>query len=145
MNCNFMLSCNCNNCQNFVKTTSVAIVNNTLQLTIPDRVLRNCECLCINVAQNIPSNITSGMPIKIVVNGTIYNVVTSCCCNFIYADQIRTGKTYCFKFGIDTNTFIHKGGWRLCRTAHDFTPVLSITTKVKKVETASKEVDKDKK
>lgn len=122
MNCNFNTNCQCNNCSNFVKTTDVAVVGGNLVLTIPSMSLCNCKNLCLMIAQTIPNTITTNtkVVIQIGTGGISYSIITPCCANNLYADQLNFGKTYSFKFGTDTLFFIYKGGWRLCKTAHIF-------------------------
>ena len=131
MYCNFNYGYGCQNCQNFVKTTEVKGTADRLDLIIPARALCNNTTLCICIAQPIPADVTIDTPVFIVVGDAEYPVVTPCL-NLIYADQVQPGRMYCFKFAVDTLGFIYKGGWRLCRTKHQFTCIPIASTPVKK-------------
>lgn len=128
MYCNYMLNCQCNRCANFVATTAVALSGNVLTLTIPSTALCNGTVKCIKIAQSIPAGVTANTQVKIAVGSTAYNVVTPCNVNFLYADQIKANNVYCFRFGTDSQTFIYRGGWRLCKTAHQFNCIPMTTT-----------------
>lgn len=142
MNCNFNSSCSCNACKNFAKTTAVALVGNTLVLTIPNTSLCNCSTKCIMIAQPIPSTVTANTNVAISINGVTYTAITPCCANNLYADQITSYKVYSFKFATDTLCFIYKGGWRLCPTKHIFNciPLPAVVTNVAEAVVASKTI-----
>lgn len=118
--CNYTYSNCCSCCDQLVKTTSVALTDNILTLTIPEKNFTNCQILCLSIDQAIPAGINSDTTVKLASGATTYTLVTPCCINFLYADQIVSNRVYIFKFGSDTDTFVYKGGWRLKRTAHNF-------------------------
>lgn len=138
MACNYHLSALCRSCSNYIKTTAVTLSNNVLQIELPAVSLTNCSNFCVDIIQPIPSGITSNTKVQIIANGTAHNVVTPCCANFLYADQIVANRIYCFKYGIDSATFIYRGGWRLKKTASTF-PIVSATK-----TTTSNKVSSDK-
>lgn len=127
MNCNFNFGCQCNNCKNFVNTTAVTLSGDSLILTIPSSALCNGSCKCIHISQAIPTTITANTVVRIQVGATFYPVIKPCG-SLLYADQIRTNRTYCFKFASDSLLFTYRGGWRLCKTAHQFNCVPMATT-----------------
>lgn len=144
MNCNFNFGCCCNNCNNFVSTTSVTFVNNVLSLVIPATSLCNGKTRCIRIAQAIPTTINSNTTVVITVGAVSYSVITPCIGNFLYADQLSRclNRIYCFKFATDTLRFIYTGGWRLCKTSHQFNciPLPLVIDNVAEVNVGTKTV-----
>jgi len=136
-------------CYKCFNTTSVAIVGGVLVLTIPEIELKNCTELQIRIAQDIPAGITADMLVAIKSGDNLaYTILNPCCPNYVYADQIRKCAFYFVRFGTDTECFVLKGGWRLCRTAHIFvTPVIPTEevaiAKTTKTITKKAEVKKD--
>ena len=149
MYCNYQVNncCKCR-CKHFVESTSIKFEESLLEIEIPNRELCNKNVLCIKLAQPIPEGATSETAVVIVVDGVKYNTVNECS-NFIYADQVKSGLTYSFRFGSDTTHFLYCGGYRLCRTRHNFNciepqaPEEAMVMKVSKPKTKKAEVKND--
>lgn len=89
-----MINCqnkNCCACPNFVSTTAITQVGNTLILSIPPTVnITNNEKLCIAFAQNVPNII--GIPNIAIYNGvTVFPVLEQQTkgVHLMYADQLK--------------------------------------------------------
>ena len=92
---------NCNSCESLVRSTSIAVVGTTLQITIPTTAIKNKQYLCIVIAQNIPSNVTADMNVQIVNGSSTLNILTPCD-NFLYADQLTCRKVLRLRVATDT-------------------------------------------
>lgn len=132
-------------CYKCFNTTNVAIVGGVLVLSIPQIELTNCTEFQIKIAQDIPAGITADMLVAIKSGTqTAYTILNPYCPNYVYADQIRKCAFYFVRFGTDTECFVIRGGWRLCRTAHIFvTPVTTPEVPVLAKTTKKVEVKKD--
>lgn len=106
------MSCNnvCKLCNNLIISEAVAFdpTTNSLDITIPNSCYRNCQKVCIVVAQTIPASTTINALVYIVVNGTRFPLqrwdctqATSC--------EIRTRTKYSTR--VVTNTV--SGAFRL--------------------------------
>ena len=116
----------CHQCPYLVKSTAIAIVGTTLQITIPTMMLTNKQPLCVVLAQTIPSGVTADMNVQIVDDTSTINVVT-CTGNFLYADQIACRKVLRMK--IATDTLIAKLTNHSCiRCTNHVFPTLPTTT-----------------
>ena len=106
------MSCNntCRLCKNFVISTAVAFdpATNSLDITIPDNGYRNCEKVCIVVAQVIPASTTISALVNIVIDGTRFPL-QRCNCAQATACEIRTRTKYSTR--VVTNTV--SGAFRL--------------------------------
>lgn len=100
----------CKICRNLIISTSVDFdpTTNSLDITIPNNGYRNCQKVCIVVAQTIPASTTINALVYIVVNGTRFPLqrwdctqATSC--------EIRTRTKYSTR--VVTNTV--SGAFRL--------------------------------
>lgn len=91
----------CHQCPYLAKSTAIAIVGTTLQITVPTMTLTNKQPLCVVLAQPIPSGVTADMNVQI-VDGTSTLNVTTCAGNFLYADQIACRKVLRMKIATDT-------------------------------------------
>lgn len=93
----------CRLCPNLVLSTAVAFDagTNTLNITIPDNGYRNCEKVCIVIAQAIPDATTRNALVNIVVGANPFPLV-KCDCNQATACEVRTRTKYCTK--VLTNT-----------------------------------------
>lgn len=93
----------CRLCKNLVISESVLFdpTTNSLDITIPDNGYRNCDIVCIVVAQTIPTSTTINALINIVVGGTRFPLV-KCDCSQASACEIQTRTKY--KTRIITNT-----------------------------------------
>ena len=100
---------NCNSCERLVRSTSIAVVGTTLQVTIPTTAIKNHQCLCVVLAQSIPSTVTADMNVHIVNGSSTLNVLTPCD-NFLYADQLTCRKV--LRLRVATDTLVAK----LCNT-----------------------------
>lgn len=97
-------------CQNVCKlcprlTISESVLfdptTNSLDITIPDNGYRNCDIVCIVVAQTIPASTTINALVNIVVGGTRFPLV-KCDCTQATACEIQTRTKY--KTRVLTNT-----------------------------------------
>ena len=91
---------NCNSCERLVRSTSIAVVGTTLQVTIPTTASRNHQCLCVVLAQSIPSTVTADMNVQIVNGSSTLNILTPCD-NFLYADQLTCRKVLRLRVATD--------------------------------------------
>lgn len=132
-----------NYCYRCLNTLSITLSGSVLTLEIPDIELTNCTQFQINIAQVIPTGITADTTVSIkTTTGTAYQLLSPCCANRVYADQIRRRAFYFVRFGSDTGRYILAGGWRLCKTAHIFdAPVFAevVKTVTKKAEVKTNE------
>lgn len=123
------MACNCgscNVCPYLVKSTAIAIVGTTLQITIPTTTLTNKQPLCIVLAQSLPTGVTADMNVQIVDGTSTLNVLT-CNNNFLYADQLTCRRV--LRTRIATDTLVAKLTNMSCIrcTSHVF-PTLPSTT-----------------
>ena len=100
----------CRLCRNLIISTAVVFdpTTNSLDITIPDNGYRNCEKVCIIVAQTIPTSTTINALVNIVINGTRFPL-QRCNCTQATACEIRTRTKYSTK--VVTNTI--SGAFRL--------------------------------
>lgn len=100
----------CRLCNNLVLSTAIAFdaTTNTLNITIPDNGYRNCEKVCIVIAQAIPTTTTISALVNIVI-GTSTFPLQRCNCTQATACEIRTRTKYSTK--VVTNTT--SGAFRL--------------------------------
>lgn len=116
----------CGGCTHFVKTVSVTVSGNVLILNIPQKTYSNHEKVCICVAQNIPTNITSAMTVAITIGtGTTQYPLRTRCGNNVHADQIRSRKVYHTNVATDIAVFV-VNKCELCNTGFNF-PIISAT------------------
>lgn len=116
----------CGGCTHFVKTVSVTVSGNVLILNIPQKTYSNHEKVCICVAQNIPTNITSAMTVAITIGiGTTQYPLITRCGNNVHADQIRSRKVYHTNVATDTAVFV-VNRCELCNTGFNF-PIIPAT------------------
>lgn len=91
------MSCNnvCRLCRSLVISTAVAFdpATNSLDITIPNNGYRNCEKVCIVVAQTIPTSTTINALVNIVIDGTRFPL-QRCTCAQATACEIRTRTKY---------------------------------------------------
>lgn len=92
---------NCNSCERLVRSTSIAVVGTTLQVTIPTTAIKNRQCLCVVLAQSIPSTVTADMNVQIINGSSTLNVLVPCD-NFLYADQLTCRKVLRLRVATDT-------------------------------------------
>ena len=100
----------CKLCKSLVISTAVAFdpTTNSLDITIPNSCYRNCEKVCIVVAQTIPASTTINALVNIIVNGTRFPL-QRCNCTQATACEIRTRTKYSTR--VVTNTV--SGAFRL--------------------------------
>lgn len=116
----------CGGCTHFVKTVSVIVSGNVLILNIPQKTYSNHEKVCICVAQNIPTNITSAMTVAITIGtGTTQYPLITRCGNNVHADQVRSRKVYHTNVATDTAVFV-VNRCELCNTGFNF-PIIPVT------------------
>lgn len=104
------MSCknNCKLCDNLVISNSVTVVTvggtDTLVIDIPAATYRDCQRLCLVIAQAIPTTATIATPVAISIGGdttTVYPLVR-CDCAQVTACAIRTRTRYPLR--VSTNT-----------------------------------------
>ena len=124
MSCKFYNN-GCGNCLHFVKTNSVLLNGETLELNIPNKIYHNKEKVCICIAQSIPQEIESSTDVTITIgeDTTQYPMLTKCG-NFIKADQLRSRRVYHTHVATDSNIFMVSGN-ELCHTSFNF-PIMPI-------------------
>lgn len=97
---------NCRLCHNLVISTAVAFDTDTLTITLPNAGFRNCEKVCILIAQPIPEATTINALVEIAIEDSTYPLVAFNCLQ-VTACQIKEGYIYPTKVITDqvTNTF----------------------------------------
>lgn len=140
----------CRLCPNLIISEAVAFdpTTNSLDITIPDNGYRNCEKVCIVVAQTIPTSTTINALVNIVINGIRFPL-QRCNCTQVTACEIRTRTKYSTK--VVTNSV--SGAFRLLGRTFpvcpeslntlptDTTPAPAVfTTRSTKTTTSKKEV-----
>lgn len=100
----------CKICKNLIISTSVDFdpTTNSLDITIPDNGYRNCEKVCIVIAQTIPSSTTINALVNIVVGGVRFPLQRINCTQ-VNACELRTRTKYSTR--VVTNTV--SGAFRL--------------------------------
>lgn len=100
------------NCCKEILTTSVAVADDALVLTLPQTTFQNCCQYVIRIAQNIPATATNLMPVVIQIgtDTTQYPLVRKCGHN-VYANQVKTRCRYVVKVAADTARFILRYGF----------------------------------
>ena len=117
---------NCNSCERLVRSTSIAVVGATLQITIPTTTIKNRQCLCVVLAQSVPSNVTADMNVQIVNGSSTLNVLTPCD-NFLYADQLTCRRVLRLRVATDTLVAKLRNNCAVHCTRHVF-PIIPATT-----------------
>lgn len=95
------------NCCKEILTTAVAVVDDTLVLTLPQATFQNCCQYVIRIAQAIPATATNLMPVVIQIgtDTTQYPLVRKCGHN-VYANQVKPRCRYAVKVAADTARFV---------------------------------------
>lgn len=138
------MSCNnvCKLCNNLIISEAVAFdpTTNSLDITIPNICYRNCQKVCIVVAQTIPASTTINALVNIVINGTRFPL-QRCNCTQATACEIRTRTKYSTR--VVTNTI--NGAFRLlgktfacCPESLQTLPIPTTTTPTPAVFNATK-------
>ena len=85
----------CKLCRNLVLSTALAYdaTTDTLNITIPNNGYRNCEKVCIVIAQTIPAETTISALVNIVIDGSKFPL-QRCNCSLASACEIRTRTKY---------------------------------------------------
>ena len=118
---------NCNSCERLVRSTSIAVVGTTLQVTIPTTAIKNRQCLCVVLAQSIPSAVTADMNVQIVNGSSTLNILTPCD-NFLYADQLTCRKVLRLRVATDTLVAKLRNTCAVRCTRHVFPTIPATTT-----------------
>lgn len=117
-----MYSCNssCRLCHRLAISDSVSVITvngvDTLVIDIPSASYRDCEKVCIVVAQTIPTTTTINMPVAISISGvttTVYPVVRYDCTQ-VTACAIRTRTRYSFCVNTTATGAVFKSLGGLC-------------------------------
>ena len=138
------MSCNnvCKLYNNLIISEAVAFdpTTNSLDITIPNNGYRNCQKVCIVVAQTIPASTTINALVYIVVNGTRFPLQRFDCTQAV-ATEIRTRTKYSTR--VVTNTV--SGAFRLlgrtyacCPESLQTLPIPTTTTPTPAVFNATK-------
>ena len=118
---------NCNSCERLVRSTSIAVVGTTLQVTIPTTAIRNHQCLCVVLAQSIPSTVTADMNVQIVNGSSTLNILTPCH-DFLYSDQPTFLNVFRRKFPTDTLVAKLRNNCAIRCTRHVFPTIPATAT-----------------
>ena len=118
---------NCNSCDRLVRSTSIAVVGTTLQVTIPTTAIKNRQCLCVVLAQSIPSTVNANMNVQIVNGSSTLNILTPCD-NFLYADQLTCRKVLRLRVATDTLVAKLRNTCAVRCTRHVFPTIPATTT-----------------
>ena len=118
---------NCNSCDRLVRSTSIAVVGTTLQVTIPTTAIKNRQCLCVVLAQSIPGTVTADMNVQIVNGSSTLNILTPCD-NFLYADQLTCRKVLRLRVATDTLVAKLRNTCAVRCTRHVFPTIPATTT-----------------
>lgn len=118
---------NCNSCEHLVRSTSIAVVGTTLQVTIPTTSIKNHQCLCVVLAQSIPSTVTADMNVQVVNGSSTLNILTPCD-NFLYADQLTCRKVLRLRVATDTLVAKLRNSCAVRCTRHVFPTIPATTT-----------------
>ena len=118
---------NCNSCERLVRSTSIAVVGTNLQVTITTTAIRNHQCLCVVLAQSIPSTVTADMNVQIVNGSSTLNILTPCD-NFLYADQLTCRKVLRLRVATDTLVAKLRNTCAVRCTRHVFPTIPTTTT-----------------
>lgn len=99
----------CRLCKNLVISTAVAYnsTTDTLNITIPDNGYRDCDKVCIIVAQSIPSETTRTAFVNIVVGANTYPL-NKCDCTQATACEIGTRRKYSTRVVTNTTSGVFK-------------------------------------
>lgn len=124
MACFYNTKCNC--CPNYVRSTSVALADGELQITIPTMTYANDAHVCICIAQEIPAGVTADTPV-VIVNGTEIYDLRKKNGNTVYADSIRSRTLLCTSFAVDNSLFVVWNCKALCRSAHVYVAPTEVT------------------
>lgn len=138
------MSCNnvCKLCSNLIISEAINFdpTTNSLDITIPNSCYRNCQKVCIVVAQTIPASTTINALVYIVVNGTRFPL-QRCDGAQTNACEIRTRTKYSTR--VVTNTV--SGAFRLlgrtyacCPESLQTLPIPATTTATPAVFNATK-------
>lgn len=118
---------NCNSCEHLVRSTSIAVVGTTLQITIPTTAIKNKQYLCVVLAQSIPSTVTADMNVQIINGSSTLNILTPCD-NFLYADQLTCRKVLRLRVATDTLVAKLRNTCAVRCTRHVFPTIPATTT-----------------
>ena len=121
----------CRICKNLTISESVLFdpTTNSLDITIPNNGYRNCDIVCIVVAQTIPASTTINALVNIVVGGTRFPLV-KCNCEQAIATEIQTRTKYKTRVltNTTTGTFRLQGNIHCSRTSNlDVLPIADTT------------------
>lgn len=121
----------CRICKNLIISESVLFdpTTNSLDITIPNNGYRNCDIVCIVVAQTIPASTTINALVNIVVGGTRFPLV-KCNCEQAIATEIQTRTKYKTRVltNTTTGTFRLQGNIHCSRTSNlDVLPIADTT------------------
>lgn len=105
---------NCRICDKLVISDSVTVVAiggvDTLVIDVPTASFRNCERLCLIVAQTIPDTATINMPVAVSIGGdtiVVYPLVR-CNCAQVTACAIRTRTKYPLQVSTTSTSAVFK-------------------------------------
>lgn len=138
-NCNY----SCKLCKRLAISDSVTVTTingvDTLVINIPNASYRDCEKVCIVIAQTIPTTATINMPVAISIGGvttTVYPVVR-CDCTQVTACAIRTRTKYAFRVNTTATGAVFKSLGGLCCSPNNVLASIPVTTTTPAPATAS--------
>ena len=103
---------NCKLCSHLVISTAVTFTGGNLVITIPAGSYRNCEKVCIVVAQSIPATTTLNALVYIQIGtGTELYPFNNACCAQLTACAIQTRH----KYSTVVSTTATSGAFKLCQ------------------------------
>lgn len=119
----------CKLCPNFVISNAVAYdsTTNTLNITIPNRGYRNCEKVCIVVAQNIPATTTINAQVYIFVGTSSFPLVRTNCTP-VLACEIKSRTKYSTCVQTNTTSGVFRLLGNVCCSRPDNLDVLPVST-----------------
>lgn len=129
---------NCRLCSNLVISESVLFdpTTNSLDITIPNNGYRNCDKVCIVVAQSIPASTTINALVYIVVGGVRFPLV-KCSCEQAVSCEIQTRTKYSTRVLTNTTSATFRLQGKICCSTPTNLATLPIPTTTPAVANAS--------
>lgn len=128
----------CKMCRSLVISESVLFdpTTNSLDITIPDNGYRNCEKVCIVVAQTIPASTTINALVYVVVGGVRFPLV-KCDCSQASACEIQSRTKYSTRVLTNTTSATFRLQGKICCSTPTNLATLPIPTTTPTVANAS--------
>lgn len=85
----------CNLCKRLAISTAVTFTDGNLIINLPENSYRDCEKVCIIIAQTFPATVTRDAPTFITIgDGTVQYPLTDRCCAQVTAKDLETRRRY---------------------------------------------------